>query len=320
MTSHLLDESASGVFIISATPFEENGAVDHDSLDRLTDFYLGHGVSGITILGMMGEAPKMTGEESAAIVRRVLSRVDGRVPVVVGVSNAGLDNLTGLARLAMDEGAAGVMVAPQAAAKTEAGVESYFAAVTRALGPDVPIVYQDFPLTTNMPISAGGFTRIVEACPSVVMLKHEDWPGLPKLTQVRKTAEAAGVRRVSILCGNGGLYLPQELARGADGAMTGFAYPEMLVQVVARTRAGDVDGAEDLFDAYLPLVRHEQQPGFGLAVRKEVLKRRGVITSARCRAPGPSLDKAGHGELSRLMNRLERRLADLGTPLRDAAE
>ena len=314
-----LTEDASGVFIISATPFTDDGAVDHASLDKLTDFYLERGVTGITILGMMGEAPKMTGEESRDIARRVLARVDGRVPVVVGVSNAGLDNLTSLARFAMDEGAAGVMVAPQAAAKTEEGVLAYFQAVTKALG-DVPLVYQDFPLTTSMPISAAGFTRIVEACPSVVMLKHEDWPGLPKLTQVRGAAEKAGARRVSILCGNGGLYLPQEMARGADGAMTGFAYPEMLVEVVARTRAGDADGAEDLFDAYLPLVRHEQQPGFGLAVRKEVLRRRGVIASPKCRAPGPSLDAAGHAELTRLMDRLERRLGELGEPMRHAAE
>ncbi|MEM7567448.1 MAG: dihydrodipicolinate synthase family protein [Pseudomonadota bacterium] len=319
--SYRLSEDAAGVFIISATPFAEDGAVDHESLDRLVDFYLGHGVSGITILGMMGEAPKMTPDESRAIVARVLGRVDGQLPVVVGVSNAGLNNLTALAQFAMGEGAAGVMVAPQAASKTEAGVLAYFHAVAEALGADVPICYQDFPLTTNMPISAGGFTRIVKEIPSVVMLKHEDWPGLPKLTQVRASAEAEGARRVSILCGNGGAYLPQELARGADGAMTGFAYPEMLVQVVKRTKAGDVDGAEDLFDAYLPLVRHEQQPGFGLAVRKEVLRRRGVIATNTCRAPAPKLDRAGHDELTRLMDRLERSLSRLGeAPMPAAAE
>lgn len=90
--------------------------------------------------------------------------------------------------------------------------------------------------------------------------------------------------------------------------MTGFAYPEMLVELVRRHHAGDVDGAEDVFDAYLPLVRHEQQPGFGLAVRKEILRRRGVIASAATRAPGPKLDATGHEELSRLMSRLAHRL------------
>jgi 4-hydroxy-tetrahydrodipicolinate synthase len=139
------------------------------------------------------------------------------------------------------------------------------------------------------------------------MLKHEDCPGLAKLSKVR-----AGSPRLSILTGNGGLYLPQELARGADGAMTGFAYPEMLVRVVALHRAGRADEAEDLFDAYLPLVRHEQQPGLGLAVRKEVLRRRGAITSARTRAPGPSLSDADKAELTRLTYRLNRRLQDTG--------
>ena len=152
------------------------------------------------------------------------------------------------------------------------------------------------------------FNRLVREYETLVMLKHEEWPGLTKLTQVRETAEADGLRRVSILTGNDGLYLPQELARGADGAMTGFAYPEMLVEVVRLHRAGDADKAEDLFDAYLPLVKHEQQPGWGLALRKEVLHRRGVISSPKVRAPGPSLSPIDHDELSRLIRRVERNL------------
>ncbi|MEM8856388.1 MAG: dihydrodipicolinate synthase family protein [Pseudomonadota bacterium] len=316
--SELLTENAKGVYIISATPFTDDGAVDHASLDGLTDFYLHHGVTGITILGMMGEAPKLTAEESVGVLSRVLKRVDGRVPVVVGVSNAGLDNLVTLSKTAMDHGAAGVMVAPGASAKTETGLLTYFKSIADRL-PGVPLVYQDFPLSTAMPISAEGFTTIVEELPSVVMLKHEDWPGLQKLSRVRALAEERGARRVSILCGNGGLYLPQELTRGADGAMTGFAYPEMLVEVVRRHHAGDIDGAEDVFDAYLPIVRHEQQPGFGLAVRKEILRRRGVIRSAAVRAPGPKLDAAAHEELTRLMDRLARNLDRLA-PVKDAAQ
>ncbi|MEM9147793.1 MAG: dihydrodipicolinate synthase family protein, partial [Pseudomonadota bacterium] len=137
------------------------------------------------------------------------------------------------------------------------------------------------------------------------------WPGLNKITAVRR-AEAAGAPRLSILCGNGGLFLPLEMGRGADGAMTGFAYPEMLVDVVRRHQAGDVDGAEDLFDAYLPVVRYEQQIGAGLAARKEILRRRGAIGSARCRAPGPKCSPEELAEIERLMSRLERRLGVLG--------
>ena len=116
----------------------------------------------------------------------------------------------------------------------------------------------------------------------------------------------------AVLTGNGGLYLPLELHRGADGAMTGFAFPEMLVRVCALHEAGDAAGAEDLFDAYLPLVRYEQQIGAGLAIRKETLRRRGVIASAMTRAPGPSMDSDDHAELDRLIARLKRRLGELG--------
>ncbi|MCH2284858.1 MAG: dihydrodipicolinate synthase family protein, partial [SAR324 cluster bacterium] len=178
--------------------------------------------------------------------------------------------------------------------------------------PDVPVSYQDYPQSTGVHISVECFNRLVKDFPQLVMLKHEDCPGLGKLTQVRDTAKSQNLRRVSILTGNGGLYLPQELARGADGAMTGFAYPEMLVEVVSLHAEGKAEQAEDLFDAYLPLVRYEQQPGFGLAVRKEVLRQRGAIACALTRSPGPSLSQSDHSELSQLINRLERRLNEMG--------
>jgi 4-hydroxy-tetrahydrodipicolinate synthase len=298
-----LSEKAHGVYIIAATPFEDDGALDLAGIDRLVEFYEGKGVSGITILGMMGEAPKLSSEEQAAVVGRFLERAS--VPVIVGVSSPGTANLAALSRAAMDRGAAGVMVAPASGLRTEEALTRYVADVVAALD-GIPWVYQDYPQSTGVSISVPCFLQLVEEHPSLAMLKHEDCPGLNKITRIRK----AGGRRVSILCGNGGLYLPQELARGADGAMTGFAYPEMLVQVVSRW-ADDPQGAEDLFDAYLPLVRHEQQPGFGLAVRKEVLRRRGVIGSARTRAPGPSLTAADHEELTRLLARLERSLERL---------
>ena len=303
-----INRDTSGVYIIAATPFSDQGALDHESLRRLVDFYIGHGVSGLTILGMMGEANKMTAEERRAVIHTVIERA-GDVPVVVGVSDAGMRNLVDLASYAMDRGAAGVMVAPNAGPVREDRIEAYFHAVCDALGDDVPVVFQDFPLATGLPVSPGLIRRLSQARAQVVMLKHEDWPGLTKITALRKDEETPGVARLSILVGNGGLYLPQELQRGADGAMTGFAYPEALVQTVALHRAGKVDEAEDLFDRYLPILRHEQQPGFGLALRKYVLMRRGAIASAATRAPGPNLAPVDVAELERLMARLEARLA-----------
>jgi len=307
-----LNEETKGVFIIAATPFAVDGSVDMASADSLVEFYIDKGVSGMTVLGMMGEAPKLAADEADTFMSHMLRRVDGRVPVIVGVSDPGIGNLARLAKSSMDASAAGVMVAPALDLNTGKQIHNYFAQVFDALGPDIPVCYQDYPQSTGAHISVKAFNRLVADFPQLVMFKHEDCPGLAKLSQIRETAESEGLRRVSILVGNGGLYLPQELGRGADGAMTGFAYPEMLVEVVAMFEAGEVETAEDLYDAYLPLVRYEQQPGYGLAVRKEVLYRRGAISSAATRAPGPALSAADRGELDHLISRLEKKLRDLG--------
>lgn len=307
-----IDRQSGGVFIIAATPFARDGALDLASTDRMVDFYLACGVSGMTILGIMGEAPKLSGEESMRFARHVLDRVAGRVPVVVGVSGSGIDNMARLSRSVMEAGAAGVMVAPMPGLATEAKQKAYFGQVCAALGPDVPVCLQDYPQTTGVQFSVETILQLTRDHEQIVMLKHEDWPGLNKLSSVRAESGADTTPRLSILVGNAALFLPQELQRGADGAMTGFAYPEMLVQVVARHKAGDVDGAEDLFDAYLPMVRYEQQLGIGLAIRKEILHRRGVLAAPAVRAPGPSLTQADHAELTRLMARLDKKLAALG--------
>ncbi|MEM1267412.1 MAG: dihydrodipicolinate synthase family protein [Pseudomonadota bacterium] len=308
----LINRHSRGVYVISATPFTETGALDLDSTDRMVDGYLAMGVDGMTILGIMGEAPKLTAEESVSFAARVLDRVNGRVPVIVGVSGAGLDMMAALTAAVMDAGAAGVMVAPPRGLSPEDRQRRYYAQVAAALGEGVPICLQDFPQTTSVQFSVETLLAITRDVPQVVMLKHEDYPGLAKLSDVRAGSETGDVPRISILSGNSGLFLPLELGRGADGAMTGFAYPEMMVDVVRAYAEGSPDRADDLFDAYLPLVRYDQQPGIGLAIRKEILRRRGLIASPTVRAPGPKLSSADHEELSRLMARLERRLAELG--------
>jgi 4-hydroxy-tetrahydrodipicolinate synthase len=187
---------------------------------------------------MMGEAQKLSEAESAEFTRRCLRRVAGRVPVIVGVSSPGTANLVKLSKIAMDAGACGVMVAPLTGLKTESAIVAYFNDVIAQLGDAIPVVYQDYPQSTQADISAQGFLRIVDAHASVVMFKHEDCPGLRKLSQLRKACDGTARRTISILVGNGGLYVPQELRRGADGVMTGFAYPEFIHNAAHDTRHG----------------------------------------------------------------------------------
>ncbi|MBC2860041.1 dihydrodipicolinate synthase family protein [Stappia sp. 28M-7] len=303
-----LDESARGVYLIAVTPFTETGALDLEGCDRMVDFYLEAGATGLTLLGVMGEAPKLTTDESATIVNRVLKRVDGRVPIVVGVSSPGFAQMQALTGRVMDDGAAGVMIAPPGSLRTDDQIAGYYEQAAEMIG-DVPFVLQDFPLTTGVQMSVPVIARIIRDIPTCVCLKHEDWPGLAKITALRK--EGATARRVSILCGNGGVFLPEEMERGADGAMTGFAYPEMMTGVVENHAKGDMERARDLFDAYLPLARFEQQPGLGLAIRKYVLYRRGVLANPTLRKPGAALDPLSRAEVDRLMARLEKRLKEL---------
>ena len=299
-----LDSAADGMYVISATPFTADGALDLDSTASLMDFYTQCGVTGATILGIMGEAPKLAGDESMQFVKACLAKL--KVPVIVGVSAAGMDNLAGFSKRVMDAGAAGVMVAPQAGLKTDEQIYGYFEQVANGLK-GLPWVLQDYPAVTTVTMSSPLIIKMIADFPDLVMVKHEDWPGNNKITRLRE-AEAKGGRRVSILIGNGGAHYSQLLGRGVDGAMTGFAYPELLVKTRDLFLAGKQDAADDVFDACLPLIFQELQPGLGLAVRKYALMKRGAIKCDRVRAPGPKLNDMDRAEIDRLMARLEARV------------
>ena len=304
----MLDETTKGVFTIAVTPFLPDGALDFESIDRMVDAYIEKGANGLTVLGMMGEAGKLTAEGSVDLVRRVIAR--SSVPVVVGVSAPGLAAISALSKESMDAGAAGVMVAPSMTLRTDAQILNYFRDVAESLG-ETPFVLQDFPLATGVQISTSVILQIAEDCPTCVMLKHEDWPGLEKISTLRAASDS-GARRISILCGNGGMYLLEEMLRGADGAMTGFGFPEMMRRVVDAVKAGDIDHARDVFDAYMPMIRYEAQPGIGLAIRKYSLYRQGIIAHPTLRKPGGALTPATSAEVDALSARQRLRIAQLG--------
>jgi len=299
-----LAANARGVYVIAPTPFHSDGRIDDASLDRMTDFFLQAGVDGITLLGQLGEAPKMTHAESVAIVGRVVARAP--VPIVVGVSAPGFAPMRALAQDAMAAGAAGVMIAPPSTLRTDDSIVQYYGQASQAIGADIPFVIQDYPLTFSVQMTPAVIRRIVEDNPACVMLKHEDWPGLEKISRLRAWEKDGSLRHIAILTGNNALFLDFEMERGADGANTGYCFPDMLVDVVRLSHAGRRDEAHDLFDAHLPLIRYEQQPGPGLAVRKYVLMRRGIIACDALRQPGAALTATARAEVDYLLARLAR--------------
>ena len=298
-------DKAQGVFVIAPTPFHPDGRIDASSVDRMTDFFLKAGATGMTVLGQLGEAPKMDHAESVAIVKQVLKRAN--VPVVVGVSSPGFAAMRALTQDAMAAGAAGVMIAPPNTLRTDDSIVQYYRQASEAIGADVPFVIQDYPLTFSVQMTPAVIRRIHTDNPSCWFLKHEDWPGLEKISQLRAWEKDGSMRRLPVLVGNNALFLDFEMERGADGANTGYCFPDMLVDVVRLSKAGRRDEAHDLFDAHLPLIRYEQQPGPGLAVRKYVMMRRGIIASDTLRKPGAALTAAARGEVDYLLARLSQK-------------
>jgi 4-hydroxy-tetrahydrodipicolinate synthase len=289
----------SGIFHILATPFVDDGALDAAGLPRLVERALATGVAGVTILGIAGEAHRLTDEERRRVVETVVKEVAGRVPVVVGVSAGGTHLACAFARASREHGADAVMVAPPNGVKNLEAVADYYRAVADAAR--LPVVVQDEPVTTQVTMPAPFIARLVAELPAAQALKLEEAPTLPKITRLRALVE----RDVAIFGGLGGVYFFEELSRGAAGAMTGFPYPEALGAIREHFVAGRRDEARALFYRWLPLIRFESQPGAvpgtSLAIRKEILRRRGWIGSACVRPPAAALDRETLEELTEVM-------------------
>jgi len=286
-----------GVFSVLPTPFEGGGAVDLGSLRQVIDLYISAGVDGVTALGVTSEVARLLEQERDEILDAVLAQVNGRVPVVAGSSAEGTRTCIEFSRRAQKAGAAAVMVSPPRMAKLNSeAVVNHYSALAAAV--DCPIVVQDYPPISGYAMEPALLARIARQIPSARTIKLEDPPTPYKTARILESAEGLPL---SILGGLGGTYLLEELISGASGAMTGFAYPEMLVEVVRLFHSGKVEDAARAFYCYVPLMRFEFQESIGMALRKEILRRRGVLSEAVIRPPGAKLDAATLTALDRLL-------------------
>ena len=286
-----------GVYSVLPTPFKAGGDVDLESLGRVVELIVGAGVEGVTVLGVTGEVSRLVERERTLVVDTVVRKVAGRVAVIVGASADGLRAGIELSRAARALGASAVMVSPPRMAKLNSeAVVTHYKALADAV--DLPIVVQDYPPISGFAMEAALLARIAREVPAARTIKLEDPPTPFKTSRI---LVAAGDVRISVLGGLGGVFLLEELAAGAAGVMTGFAYPEVLVKVVGLYRGGRVDEAADLFYRFVPLMRFEFQEGIGMAIRKEVFRRRGALADGSTRAPGPSLDDTTRAALDRVL-------------------
>jgi len=291
-------ERLRGVWNIVPTPFTDDGTLDESSIRTLVDFVAGTGVDGLTILGVLGEATKLSDAERARVIATTIDQAAGRLPICVGVSHAGTDQAVAYAREAQMRGAAAVMLAPPAISRpNEQAVRGHFLAVADAV--DLPVVVQDHPASSGVWMTVEALVSLAAEAPRCRVIKLEEEPSPPKIRRLLAADPA-----LAILGGLGGMMLIEELAAGSVGTMTGFGFPEMLVDVVRRWFAGDRDAARAAFDRAVPLIRFENQAMLNLAIRKEIYRRRGAIASGRVRAPGAVLDAGTLADLDDLLARL----------------
>jgi 4-hydroxy-tetrahydrodipicolinate synthase len=272
-----------GTIPILATPFRDDESLDLESWQRLLEFMIGLHVDGVTILGVLGESNRLSDHEREALIQCAVSTVNKRVPIIVGTSHSGTQAAKYLSRMAQTLGADAVMVAPgkEAGPNDDRIVETY---QRIADGLAIPIVLQDHPASTEVHLSPALMLRLLREVPAIQAVKEEAVPTAPKIRQLR---EGLGERRIPILTGLGALYAPFDLDAGSDGFNTGFAFPEVLMAMVNAAHAADWQRVHDLFGRFAALIVFEQQPG--VAVRKEILRRRGLLASARARHPGATI-------------------------------
>jgi 4-hydroxy-tetrahydrodipicolinate synthase len=286
-----------GVFSVLPTPFLANTDIDPASLRRVVDLAIGAGVDGLTALGVTSEVARFTEPERGQVLDIVLNQVAGRVPVVAGTTAEGLRTCIEYSRQAKAAGAAAVMVSPPRAPKLNSdAVVRHYAALAEAV--DIPIVVQDYPPISGFAMEPWLLARVAREVPAARTIKLEDPPTPFKTARI---LEQAGDVPVSIFGGLGGVFLLEELLAGAAGAMTGFAYPEVLVTIVRLFKAGEIDRAGEVFYRFVPLMRFEFQEGIGMAIRKEVLRRRGAVADPVTRAPGAKLDSTTLAALDRVL-------------------
>jgi 4-hydroxy-tetrahydrodipicolinate synthase len=286
-----------GAFSIIPTAFTDSGDLDEASQRRVVDFFISKGANGLTALGVTGEVARLEEHERGKVLEVVVKQAAGRVPVIAGTSAEGTRTCIAYTRQAKDLGAAAVMVSPPRMPKLNSNaVVAHYKTLAEAV--DLPIIVQDYPPIAGFAMEPALLARIAKEIPAARTIKLEDPPTPFKTARI---LEAAGDTKVQIFGGLGGVFLLEELISGATGAMTGFAFPEILARIMKHWNAGEQNAAADVFYLAVPLMRFEFQDGIGMAIRKEVLRRRGALASAATRAPAGVLDAPTKAALDRVL-------------------
>ncbi len=281
-----------GILPIVYTPFDADGRIDEEDLERLVDYLIGQGAHGLAAVGGASECHKLTFEERTWLAERTVAFARGRVPVVVGTSATNTADTVALSRHAESIGARAVFATPPLfGAVTPDTLRYHYGAVAGAVG--IPVMVQD----AQVSVAPAQVARLAEHFPNVSYAKEE-----APLDAGHRISELKRLRpELNVL--SGGSYLLDDLARGAQGAIPGSVGVGDLARAYDLWMAGDHAGARAAFDHFTPLSFFRRQ--FPLLCAKEVLRRIGVFKAAHLRQPDAShMDEQDMRELSAVMERM----------------
>ncbi len=279
-----------GVYPILVTTFHDDGSIDPGSQASLVEHLLSQGAHGLGLFGNASEGYALLDSERRELLKVIHETVNGRVPLVVSSAANGTDAAVRLSKQAQDEGADALMVLPPFYLKTDAdGLMHYYSSISNAVS--IPIMVQDAPLMTQVPMPAALLARMGREIENVKYAKVEAPPTAPKVSAV--VAANGPVVFGGLNCN----FMIEELERGARGMMPGSDMIAILVDIWNKMEAGDKAGAWAQFTRALPLIRFELQPGMGVSAMKHNLQAAGVIKSTYVRHPTVSLGAQSVKEL-----------------------
>ena len=286
-----------GLVPILATPFDDAGGLDLKSLRRLVEFQLACRVDGVAVFGMASEGFALTSAERVRILTEVRAVAGDSLPVVAGVNATATQPALEQAKAAADAGADALMVLPPFLVKPSGAQLVDFYGAVGAGG--LPVMVQDAPAATGvaMPVP---LIQNLSRLDGVTSVKVEAQPTAPKVGEVVASVSPD----FAVLGGQNAFFVLEEYARGAVGTMPACEFADLLRTVLDDIAASRCDDAQAGFDALLPLIRFGMQAGIAWAIHKEVLFRRGVISSVTVRSPALPLDDSSRVELDRILARL----------------
>lgn len=283
-----------GLIPILATPFTDAGELDLPSLRRLTEWQLASGADGVAVFGMASEGFALTTDDRSRVLAEVRSAA-GPAPVVAGVGATSTATALEQALAARDGGADALMVLPPYLVKPTGGqLADFYGEIAARSG--IAVMVQDAPGATGVSMSEPLIVELSKL-DGVTSVKVEAPPTAPKVGAV-----AAGVPEdFAVFGGQNALFCLEEYALGAVGTMPACEFTDLLAPVLADWAAGRAAEARAGHARLLPLIRFGMQPGLAWAVHKEVLVRRGLISSAAVRSPARPLDPRSRALLDAVM-------------------